>query len=91
MYFKFVNKYQEISAGKSVPPASESKKVGRGKFPSHLPTGRWDRFLAGATAVQALLLREPEEPEEIRFIDPHLNLNSAFILSDRLGKERARA
>ncbi len=43
MYFKFVKKYQEISAGKSVPPAS--KKVGRGKFPSHLP--RWDRFLAG--------------------------------------------
>jgi hypothetical protein len=42
MYFKFVKKCQEISAGKSVPPAS--KKVGRGKFPSHLP--RWDRFLA---------------------------------------------
>jgi hypothetical protein len=42
MYFKFVKKCQEISAGKSVPPAS--KKVGRGIFPSHLP--RWDRFLA---------------------------------------------
>jgi hypothetical protein len=36
-----------MAAEKSVPPAS--KKVGREKFPSHLP--RWDRFLAGKQAV----------------------------------------
>ena len=53
MYFKFVKKCQEISAGKSVPPAS--KKVGRGKFPSHLP--RWDRFLAGAPPLRLALAR----------------------------------